>query len=50
MTNGINDGQGFDMNIYWRRTIYAAAGARIYRPYATHACDPDEAFTAGLAY
>lgn len=47
VTKGMDNHQGFDMGAYWRRTICAAAGAR-HVAIVTGACDPDEAFTAGL--
>ena len=47
VTKGMDNHQGFDMGAYWRRTICAAAGAR-HAAIVTGACDPDEAFTAGL--
>jgi len=47
MTKDVNNDQGFDMDAYWRRTICSAAGAR-HVAVITGACDPDEAFTAGL--
>ena len=47
VSRGASQDGGFDMTEYWRRTIAAAAGAR-HIALATRACDPDEAFTAGL--
>lgn len=47
MTQGVASDSHFDMSAYWRRTICAAAGAR-HVAIVTGACDPDEAFTAGL--
>jgi len=41
------DVDSFDMNDYWRRVIYGAAGARMIA-LATRATDPDEAFTAAI--
>ncbi len=46
-TKGVNDGEGFDLSAYWRRCIYAAAGARSVAE-ATRAADPDDAFIAAL--
>lgn len=43
----IQDDQGFDLDAYWKRTIYAATATRTVAEF-TRACDPDEAFTAGL--
>ena len=47
MTKGVSNDSDFDMSAYWRRTICAAAGAR-HIAIVARACDPDEAFTAGL--
>ncbi len=47
VTEGMTTHSGFDMEAYWRRTIAAATGARQIA-LTTRACDPDEAFTAGL--
>lgn len=46
-TRHVNDAPGFDMNLFWRKTLCAAAAARQIA-IATRLCDPDEAFTAGL--
>ncbi|MEM9413962.1 MAG: HDOD domain-containing protein [Planctomycetota bacterium] len=45
LTQGVDD--GFDMTMFWRRTIIAAAGARQVA-LASKTCEPDEAFAAGL--
>lgn len=45
-TRGIK-GKGLDLQAYWRRGIYSAAGARNIA-VMTSACDPDEAFTAAI--
>lgn len=45
-TRGIK-GKGLDLQAYWRRGIYSAAGARNIA-VLTSACDPDEAFTAAI--
>ena len=47
VTKGVKNHTGFDMDSHWRRTIAAATGARQIA-VSTRACDPDEAFTAGL--
>ncbi len=47
VTEGMAGEGSFDMADYWRRTICAASGARQIA-VATKACDPDDAFTAGL--
>jgi diguanylate cyclase (GGDEF)-like protein len=41
------DGAGFDFTAYWRRSVYAAAGARALA-IATKRCDADEAFLGAL--
>lgn len=41
------DGAGFDFTAYWRRSVYAAAGARSLA-MATRRCDADEAFLGAL--
>ncbi|MGD9790297.1 MAG: HDOD domain-containing protein [Phycisphaerales bacterium] len=43
----IQQDSGFDLDAYWKRTIYAATATRTVAEF-TRACDPDEAFTAGL--
>lgn len=40
-------GDSFDMDAYWRRCVYAACAAQ-ETAKLTRACDPHEAFTAGL--
>ncbi|MFI4860490.1 MAG: HDOD domain-containing protein [Phycisphaerales bacterium JB063] len=45
LTQGVCD--GFDMEMFWRRTIVAAASARQVAT-STQSCEPDEAFAAGL--
>lgn len=47
VTKSVDGQNGIDMADYWRRTICAASGARQIA-VSTRACDPDEAFTAGL--
>lgn len=44
---GVTGDGGIDMDGFWRRAIYSAAGARTIAQF-THSCDPDEAFTAAL--
>jgi len=46
-TKNVKGGNGFDLTKFWRKTLYAAAAARQIA-LDTRACDPDEAFTAGL--
>ncbi|MEM7626637.1 MAG: GGDEF domain-containing protein [Planctomycetota bacterium] len=49
LSNAMTDqcGDAFEMDTFWRRSVYAAAAAQeIAR--TTRACDPHEAFTAGL--
>lgn len=46
-TKSMKDGQGLDLQAYWRRGIYAAVGARNVA-LASRACDADEAFTAAI--
>ncbi len=41
------DGEGFDLDGYWRRLIFSAAGARRIA-VEFRACDPDDAFTGAL--
>lgn len=41
------DSAGFDFTAYWRRSVYAAAGARSLA-MATKRCDADEAFLGAL--
>lgn len=46
-TRGVGNKPGVDLRQHWRRTIFAAAGARQIAQL-TRAADPDEAFTAAL--
>src|SRR5262245_21199013 len=44
---GRSAGQGFDLCLYWRRAVYAAAAARLIARMS-NTYDPDEAFVAAL--
>jgi hypothetical protein len=46
-TKNLPNEAGFDLEGFWRRTLFAAAAAR-QMSLDAHAGDPDEAFTAGL--
>jgi diguanylate cyclase (GGDEF)-like protein len=46
-TKKIGDTDGFDLQAYWRRCVYGAAGARSVA-ILTKKCDPEEAFLGGL--
>ena len=44
---GVEAGEGFDFEAFWRRLIYAASATRLLAQH-TASCDPDEAFTAAI--
>ncbi|MCL4221457.1 MAG: HDOD domain-containing protein [Phycisphaerales bacterium] len=43
----VGHGTSFDLQRYWKRSIYSAVGARVLS-FQLRRCDPDEAFTASL--
>ena len=49
LSNAMTDqcGDAFDMDAFWRRSVYAATAAQEIAK-TTRACDPHQAFTAGL--
>ncbi len=46
-TKSVEDGDGFDLQAHWRRSIHGASAAREIA-MRSNLCDPDEAFTGGL--
>lgn len=46
-TSLVGHGTSFDLQRFWRRSIYSAVGARVLS-LQLRRCDPDEAFTAAL--
>ncbi len=46
-TSGMKSAGGFDIDAYWKRSMYAAAAARTLAT-VTGAADPEEAFTGSL--